>query len=557
MSTTERTSAAGAPPASSPAGTPEGATAAARPTTEDLERLRDRLQEVEETLRAIRLGEVDALVIQTPEGPRTYTLVTADESYRMLVEQMHEPALTVSNDGLILYSNGRLSALLGLERDRLAGRALADLAPEEGRAAVSALVESGRTRQVSAEVALRHENGSLVPFQLSLSPLATGTFRGICALATDLTELRQRERAAAEERLTRAILEFAGTPIMVCDAGGRILRANRVAGELFGASLAGGSFDRLFPAAAAFAALCATGDAEDPPELVHTTPDGRHLYVQARARSIAEGPPSEGTRWVVTLVDVTHAHEMEEARARLLEAERLARAEAEAANLAKMQFLAVMSHELRTPLTAIIGYADLIVGGVGGRPAESHVQYVERIKGSAWHLLHLIEGILAFARVEAGKETTTIERADIVRVAYEALALVQAQAQSSGLELVVQVPETLAAPTDHEKLRQILANLLANAVKFTRQGRVELRVERSGDYAFCYVSDTGPGIAPEHLARIFEPFVQVDQSPTRKVGGTGLGLAIARHFAELIGAELTVTSELGVGSRFTVKVPLQ
>ena len=527
-------------------------------SVEECERLRERLQDAEETLRAIRLGEVDAVVIQTPEGPRTYTLVTADESYRMLVEQMREPALTLSQEGVILYSNGRLCPLLGLPRNDITGRPLADVAPDEARATMLGLVERARTQEASAELPLRRADGGLLPFQISLSPLATGTFRGICAVLTDLTGAKRREQSAAEERLTRAILEFAATAITVCDAGGRILRANRVATEIFDDAIQEAGFDDLFAGGPYFAEMIAAGAEEsDPRELAHVTADGRRVVLQAHARPIGDGPASEATRWVVTLVDVTHRHEMEAERARLLEAERAAREHAEAANLAKSQFLAVMSHELRTPLTAVIGYADLIAAGVGGQPTAPQQLYVGRIKDSAWHLLRLIEGILDYARVEAGKETATIENGDVASIARDAVALVEAQAAAKGLELRLHIPDTLPAPTDAAKLKQILANVLANAVKFTDSGHVELTIERSGGYAVCTVSDSGPGIAAEDLARIFEPFIQADQSSTRRTGGTGLGLSIARQFAGMIGAEIGVASEKGRGATFTVTVPVE
>ncbi len=531
--------------------------APAPPAPQDVERLRERLQEAEETLRAIRLGEVDAMVIQTPEGPRTYTLVTADQSYRMLVEQMREPALTLSLEGVVLYSNGRLSPLLGLPPEMVPGQPLVELAPPESRPGLQALIERARWEEATAEVPLRHADGSLIPFQLSLSPLNTGTFHGICTIAMDLTERKRREQAAEEEQLTRAILEFAGTAIMVCDGGGRILRANRMASELFGDGLQGATFAAFFPTGPAFAEIVDAAATEEPVELEHRTGEGRSLFLQARVRPIGDVTPGMDGRWVVTLTDTTHRHEIEAERLRLLAAEREARAQAEAANAAKSQFLAVMSHELRTPLTAVIGYADRVVAGAGGEPSEAQKLYVARIKSSAWHLLRLIEGILDFARVEAGKDTTAMQPADVAAIARDAAALVEVQAAAKGLELVLRIPDTLMAQTDPEKLKQILANLLANAVKFTDSGRVELAVERRGGYALCAVTDTGPGIDSADLARIFEPFIQVDQSATRRAGGTGLGLAIARNFADMIGAEIDVTSEIGGGTTFTVKVPLE
>jgi len=524
---------------------------------QELERLRQRLQEAEETLSAIREGEVDALVIQSPEGPRTYTLASADQSYRMLVEQISEAALTLTAEGLVLYSNGRLQELLGWPGESLAGRLLAELAPEASRDAVRELLGRALRQRAAGEVMLLRSDGRPIPFRLSLSPLASGSFAGICAVATDLTEQKQREQAVADERLTRAVLEFAGTAIAVCDRAGRVLRVNRRAAEVFGDDPTDRTYDDAFPDGPRFADVIGPPLTEELRETAYRTADGKVRYGVVSAKRIGEGVPEESANWVVILSDVTHRKDVEAERVRLLEAERLARANAESANQAKTQFLAVMSHELRTPLSAVIGYADLMSEGVGGPPNPTQTVYIDRIKLSAWHLLSLIEGILSFARVEAGKETIRIASTDVAAIAAEVLSVIEGQAEAKGLELRARLAQGMPpASTDPAKLRQILLNLLGNAVKFTEQGTVELVVEHSGSYAFCHVRDTGPGISTEDIQRIFEPFVQADQSNTRRSGGTGLGLTIARNFATMIGAEITVQSEPGVGSTFTLQVPL-
>jgi PAS domain S-box-containing protein len=552
----------GAPP-SGPQAADAGPTAAtptpaAPAAPQELERLRERLQEAEETLRAIRLGEVDALVVQSPEGPRTYTLVSADQSYRMLVEQISEAALTLTAEGLILYSNGRLQELLGWSGESLAGRLLLDLAPEESRGAVVELLGRALRQRAAGEVMLQRADGRLIPFHLSLSPLATGSFTGISAVATDLTEQKQREHAAADERLTRAVLEFAGTAIAVCDPAGRVLRVNRRATEAFGDELTDRTYDDAFPDGPRFADVIGPPLREELRETAYRTADGKVRYAVVSARRIGEGVPEETANWVVILSDVTHRKDVEAERVRLLEAERLARANAESANQAKTQFLAVMSHELRTPLSAVIGYADLMTEGIGGPPNPTQALYIDRIKLSAWHLLSLIEGILSFARVEAGKETVRIASTDVAAIAAEVVSVMEGQAEAKGIQLRARLAQGVpAVATDPAKLRQILLNLLGNAVKFTEQGSVELVVERSGSYALCHVRDTGPGISAEDIQRFFEPFVQGDQSNTRRSGGTGLGLTIARNFANMIGAEITVQSRPGIGSTFTLRLPVE
>ena len=238
-----------------------------------------------------------------------------------------------------------------------------------------------------------------------------------------------------------------------------------------------------------------------------------------------------------------------------------ARREAEAANRAKSEFLAVMSHELRTPLNAIGGYAELIELGVRGPVSAEQRADLERIQKSQRHLLGLINGVLNYARVEAGAvnyTVTTVPLADILATC-EALVAPQMRAREIAFRRVAASPD-LTVLADGEKLQQILLNLLSNAVKFTEPGGlVRLRAASRGVGAHAIVSievsDTGIGIAPEQLGRVFEPFVQVDAKLTRTREGTGLGLAISRDLARGMGGELTVVSTLGEGSTFTLTLP--
>ena len=226
------------------------------------------------------------------------------------------------------------------------------------------------------------------------------------------------------------------------------------------------------------------------------------------------------------------------------------------ANRAKAEFLAVMSHELRTPLNAIIGYAGLMDAGVAGPLNDVQREQAKRIAMSAQHLLQLIEEILGYARIEAGKEEVHPENVDLGEVAREVVAMVEPLAVAKGLQFHVRLPEApLNAHTDARKVRQILLNLLSNAVKFTERGEVELRLRASDGTALFQVRDTGIGIAAEHLTKVFDPFWQVQQSTTRRVGGTGLGLSVARRLAVLLGGNLTAESSIGVGTTFDLELP--
>lgn len=235
-----------------------------------------------------------------------------------------------------------------------------------------------------------------------------------------------------------------------------------------------------------------------------------------------------------------------------------ARAEAESANRAKSDFLAVMSHELRTPLSAIMGYQELLADGITGPVNDQQAQQLGRIKVSARHLLTLIDEILTFTRLDAGKERLTIGPVDLGDVIDESVELVEPLARARKLELQVVKPlvQTIIQ-TDSTKVSQMLVNLLSNAVKFTDEGSVRVTGEIASDQVILTVSDTGAGIDPDHHQKIFEPFWQVEQKATRRVTGTGLGLTVTRRLANLMGGDITVFSTPGSGTTFTIILPIE
>ncbi|MCS6840412.1 MAG: ATP-binding protein [Roseiflexus sp.] len=243
------------------------------------------------------------------------------------------------------------------------------------------------------------------------------------------------------------------------------------------------------------------------------------------------------------------------------EAAHRAQAAAEAANRAKSMFLATMSHELRTPLNAILGYVQLLYLEAQMRGKSEMLSDLERIRSAGKHLLTLISNILDFSKIEQGKMNVEIDTFNISTVAHEVVGIIEPLARNRHNTLTLECPSNIGAmQSDAGKVRQILFNLLSNAVKFTEYGTVTLTITREcradGEWVRFSVADTGIGISPDQMARLFQPFTQVHQTdPSRKYGGTGLGLVLSQQLCRLLGGDISVVSEVGKGSVFTVCLP--
>jgi signal transduction histidine kinase len=230
---------------------------------------------------------------------------------------------------------------------------------------------------------------------------------------------------------------------------------------------------------------------------------------------------------------------------------------AEAASRAKSTMISSISHELRTPLTALLGYVDLMTDGLAGPVTAKQTTMLGRMKLAALHLLQLVEQILTYSRTEAGQLKVDLEAVDVGELVKETTALIEPLLATTDLSFQMRLPpERLTIVTDPGLLRQILINLLTNAIKFTESGEIRLEISADGKELRCAVHDTGNGIAPKDMERIFVPFQRVEQERVVREEGTGLGLAVSRRLARLLGGDLTAESKLGVGSTFTLRCPL-
>lgn len=289
-------------------------------------------------------------------------------------------------------------------------------------------------------------------------------------------------------------------------------------------------------------------------EVIIERPDGSRVTVIVNIQALGNRD-GDITGAMNCFHDITERKEAERERERFVAEVQTARAQAEEANQAKSAFLANMSHELRTPLNAIIGYSSLLEELIEGPLTDGQKKQLKRIDVGARHLLQMIEQILTFSRIDAGREEAYFEATDLAELTRETAALIEPLATAKHLAFFCDAPKRLDADTDAGKFRQVLLNLLSNAVKFTDQGEVRLELRGDGEQNLIRVSDSGIGISAEYHDRIFEPFAQVTQPANRRRGGTGLGLSVTSRLVGLLGGTIAVESTPGRGSTFNVQLP--
>ena len=288
-------------------------------------------------------------------------------------------------------------------------------------------------------------------------------------------------------------------------------------------------------------------------ETVYRAKDGREIPMSF-STGVLKNTDGQASGMIAVAQDIT-------ARKRQERELKEAKVAAEAANATKSQFLATMSHELRTPLNAIIGYTEMMQEEAEDNGHDEYVPDLKKVHSSAKHLLALINDVLDLSKIEAGKMDLYLETIEVRPLIDDVVSVVAPLVDKKANKLsLVLAPELGSIHADVTKVRQSLFNLLSNASKFTERGTITLEVNRlwhDGLPIFRFaVSDTGIGMNKEQLGRMFQAFTQADASTTRKFGGTGLGLAISRNFCQMMGGDITVTSEEGKGTTFTITLPV-
>lgn len=544
-------------PRKAKAKTPPDALARAK---RSLAQVRARLREAEETLDAIRTGQVDALVVQGPVGDQVFTLKGTDRRYRHLVETMNEGALLISATGTIVYSNSRFAAMVRQPLERVIGARISEFVPEEWQPTLAAVLRDA-DGAAHAEAQVIGNDGERLRVNLSSSESWDDEEKLACLIVTDLAAQQRSEEAVSAERLAGLIVEQSADGVVVCDVDGRVVRASRAAELVIGTNPLLQPFAQAFPFVSPEDGLpCSerllksalNGDTLSGVEMLVRAKevDERVLLLSAGPILSADG---EGLGCVVSFVDITERKRAAQERVLLLERATVAQGEAESASRAKDEFLAMLGHELRNPLAPILTALQLM--RIRGETASQRERAV--IERQVRHLVTLVDDLLDVSRITRGRVELDRRLLEMSTAITRALEVAAPLIDARGHNLHVEVEPKLWVDGDETRLVQVLSNLLTNAAKYTdRGGEIWIKASRTAGEVVVTIRDTGNGLSADILPNVFDLFVQGRRTLDRSEGGLGLGLAIVKSLVILHGGRVVARSEgVGKGSEFEISLP--
>ncbi|HZD39231.1 MAG TPA: PAS domain S-box protein, partial [Terriglobales bacterium] len=512
----------------------------------ELTELRARLAEAEQTLDAIRCGEVDALVVTRPEGDAVYTLQGADYPSRMLLQEMSQGALTLLPDGLVLYCNKKFSELVGLPHERVIGTAFESFVSPEYREMFRALLREACDGCAQAEMTLAAVDGMMLPVYCSFSPVQIDRLPCLCCVVTDLTEQKRNEEILVSGALARSILEQAGEIVVVCDSSGKIIEASHEAHEFFGRNVLFENFAEILsieaetgvelhcgteggPGRTAYLKDCLGGKKVRGIELKLRQPNGQMAdFLMSSTPLCDSGRGILGC--VFTLSDVTR---IKQAETSLRDREQRARKQAEeleqqliaSGRLVSLgEITASMAHEFNNPLGIIMGFVDDLKESTD--PADPNYQSLQIIEEESKRCQKIIQDLMEFARPAHANPCSI----DIAPIIDKTLQMVETRLYKQKLQLTKAIePKLPPVGIDPQQLEQVLVNLYLNALDaMTNGGKLMVSAAREsnnpGAAVIITVTDTGMGIAAGDLPQIFKPFYTA-----RKKSGLGLGLSICER----------------------------
>ena len=489
-------------------------------------------------------------------------LSNREAQYRTLIANM--PGVAFRSEAKLhaqmLFVSERIETLTGWRADEFTGnlRSLEALIPPADRQARSHAIAQAlaQDQPYAVEYRIRRADGAERWISESAGGVrdADGVLQWIDGVMLDVTE--ERARAKAFET-TGSVLNRA-MAVLEIDPHGRILHCNDNYVAMLGYDradeLIGRPYQDMMPRHQRAApeqqrTLEAIRRGEVlAGEFERVGKNGRELWVQATYNPVFDGA-GRVVKMMAFKTDITLRKTMEREL-------RQAKARAEQAAQARSSFLANMSHEIRTPMNAILGFTDVLLNTA---LAPTQRRHLETVRQAGQSLLGLLNDILDTAKLEKGAVELELSDFSLRQLCEQVVASMRLTAEKKGLVLALDYPAALSdfRQGDALRIQQVLVNLVGNAIKFTHRGRIDVRVEQRAELTVIAIADTGIGIAPDRVERIFDAFAQADATITRQFGGTGLGTTIARQLTELMGGSIVVRSQVGVGSCFEVQLPLR
>jgi len=463
--------------------------------------------------------------------------------------------------------NDRLAEMFGYSKEELIGKSILDVTfPEDIELTIKNLnnLVNGNSDLYSLEKRYKKKDGSIFWGNLSVSSIRNhkGEFKAIIGIIVDITSSEQAERLLEEsEKKYRELVENANSIIAKFDKDGKIISMNEFGLKFFGydeQELIGKSWaETILPKVESNGRILENLAAEiikEPDKYAisineNIKKNGERIWVYWNNKPIYDKGDLAGILSVGT--DITDRKKAEEnlynANKQLEEADRL-----------KSIFLSSMSHELRTPLNSIIGFTGILLQGLAGDLNDEQIKQLSIVKKSSQHLLSLINDILDISKIEAGKIELNCEYFDLKELMEEVILTFDTMAKDKNLKIEKTMPENISLYNDKRRFKQIIINLVSNAIKYTNEGSVKIMVKILDKKDLeIKIIDTGVGIKKEDLNRIFEPFQQLDDKLTKKVEGTGLGLHLVKKLLSLMNGNISLESEYEKGSAFTITIPIK
>jgi len=538
---------------------------------EELEDLSFQLKEANETIHAIRTGQIDALVVETEEGPQLYTLKSADHTYRVFIEKMKEGAVTLNRKGIILYSNSQFADMINMPLAKVIGLPIIDFIPDQYKGKFKKIAEQGWDFDSKGEIFLKNNTGELIPFLLSFTSLELDEGTALSIILTDLTlqkenekqlELKNQQLEAArlsaykmneeledivQERtkdllVSREYFKFLADniPVIVWTAGidGKLDYVNRRWVEYTG-------FD-VEESKTKQAELIHTDDLErnikewqaafkekrkyEGEFRLKRTTDGTYRWHHSQAIPFKD-EHGNITAWIGTNIDVDdQKKELEK----------------------KDEFIGVASHELKTPLTSLKGYIQLME--FQDNLSEAAKIYVTKATSSINKLQHLIDELLDASKIKAGK--LKFQKHDFNLTELVSLCVENSTYMYPAYQIKKELPEDIMVHGNDERIEQVLMNLINNAVKYSpNKKEITIRAEKNKDSAIVSVIDFGIGMVNSDQELVFERFYRANGSEST-MPGLGMGLYISSEIIKEHNGEINVNSKLNEGSVFSFSLPL-